>query len=121
MTNKEKMTQLLNMGFTMDESLALVNGNYRTVPDPQEPQQEPQPEQQPEQQPEPQQEQQPEKPDMMSYMEAFGKSLAEQITSTLIQNNIATQQQPPQQTTEDILSLMLEPKAPEMGGKNGSK
>lgn len=33
MKNKEKITTLVSMGFTADEALALVNGNYRTVPD----------------------------------------------------------------------------------------
>lgn len=121
MTDKEKMTALLNMGFTTEEAIALTKGNYRTVPDRQqpEPQQDPQPEE-PAPKPEPQQDPQPD--DLKSYMQEFGRSLADTISRTLIRNNIATNQQPPQQSTEDILSLMLEPNAPETGGRtNGSK
>ncbi|MBQ1286173.1 MAG: hypothetical protein IIY19_06990 [Lachnospiraceae bacterium] len=122
MTDKEKMTALLNMGFTTEEAIALTKGNYRTVPDNRqpEPQQDPQPEPQPEPQQDPQPDPQPD--DLKSYMQEFGRSLADTISKTLIQNNIATNQQPPQQSTEDILSLMLEPNAPETGGRtNGSK
>lgn len=117
MTDKEKMTALLNMGFTTEEAIALTKGNYRTVPDRQT---EPQPDPQPEPQQDPQPEPQPD--DLKTYMQEFGRSLADTISKTLIQNNIATNQQPPQQSTEDILSLMLEPIAPETGGRtNGSK
>jgi len=129
MTDKEKITALTEMGFTIDEAIALAKGNYRTVPDPKPEQPKPEPEQpkqdpnqeQPKQDPkqeQPKQDPKQEQPkqDPMD-MEAFGKSLAETIAKILIQNNIATEQQPKTETVEDLLGKMLEPKAPETGGK----
>ena len=120
MTDKEKITALTEMGFTIDEAIALAKGNYRTVPDPKPEQPKPEPEQ-PKQDPnqeQPKQDPKQEQPkqDPMD-MEAFGKSLAETIAKILIQNNIATEQQPKTETVEDLLGKMLEPKAPETGGK----
>lgn len=124
MTAKEKITTLVEMGFSIDEAMALASGNYRTVPDDtQQPEPVPEPKTpEPEHVPEPKTpepaEQPAAQPDLKSTLEEFGKTLTESISKAIIAQNIMREQQPAQQSPEEILGLMLEPKAPEMmGGK----
>lgn len=117
MTAKEKITALVGMGFSIDEAMALASGNYRTVPDDTQ-QAEPEPEPVPEPKPAEPAEQPAAQPDLKSTLEEFGKTLTESISKAIIAQNILQEQQPAQQSPEEILGLMLEPKAPEMmGGK----
>ena len=101
MTEKEKVQSLVEMGFTIDEAIALAKGNYRTVP---EPKQDPKPEK-----------------SLDQVLEEWEKKLTANITAAFIKQNINSQQQPAQETTEDILARMLEPNAPGSEGNNGSK
>lgn len=107
MTDKEKITALTEMGFTIDEAIALAKGNYRTVPDPkQEPAADPKPKPAADPKQDPQ--------DLSAVLDNFGKNLAKTISETLVAQNILQAQQPAKMETTDILGLMLEPKAPEM-------
>lgn len=121
MENKEKVSVLVEMGFTVDEAIALTTGNYRTVPDP-EPAAKPEPKQEPKQdpKPEPKQDPKPEK-SLDQVLEEWEKKLTANITAAVIKQNINNQQQPAQETTEDILARMLEPTAPGSEGNNGGK
>lgn len=113
MTEKEKVTALLNMGFTTEEALALATGKYRTVPDSKE---EENPE--PVKEPEPIQEKDvKQNEDLSTVLSSFGEQLSKQITEGIIKSNIINIQQPAKQTAEDVLALMLEPNKPEMGVK----
>ena len=105
MTEKEKVTELLNMGFTMEEALALAKGNYRTVPEQPQPDPEPQPESDPQPQPADQ--------GLKDMLKTFGEQLTSSITATLIKQNIVQSNQPGSpQTADEILSKMLEPEEP---------
>ena len=115
MTGKEKINTLLEMGFTLDEAIALANGNYRTVPDegkPADPEgkhADPKPAD-------------PKPADPKPADPGFDyEKMAKSLTDAIMKANINNREQPARQTPEDVLSLMLEPKAPEMGGNYGSK
>ena len=115
MDQKEKITTLVNMGFSVDEALALATGNYRTVPDNKQP--EPQPEaKQPEQPTQPTQPTQPEpQPEPGDKLEQLFTGLQQSISKleqSIIKGNINESNQPPVQTANDILGLMLEPEKP---------
>lgn len=119
MTGKEKINTLMEMGFTLDEAIALANGNYRTVPDegkPADPEGKPaDPEEKPA---DPAEKVSAENP--FDY-DKMAMSVAKSVTEAIIKTNIIGKEQPAVQTTNDILSLMLEPNAPEKGGNYGSK
>lgn len=119
MTEKEKVNTLLEMGFTLDEAIALASGNYRTVPDegkPADPEEKPaDPEEKPEDPAE-----KGSTADPFDY-DKMAASVAKSVAEAIIKTNIIGKEQPAVQTTNDILSLMLEPKAPEKGGNYGSK
>ena len=104
MEQKEKVSTLLEMGFTVDEAISLAKGNYRTVPDP-EPKQEPEPE--PKQEPAPEPKQTPD-PEPWNRIE---KALAK-LTESVINSNINNKQQPAPMSAQDVLGLMLEPGNP---------
>ena len=116
MEQKEKVSTLLEMGFTVDEAISLAKGNYRTVPDP-EPKQEPEPEpkqepapepkQEPKQEPAPEPKQTPD-PEPWNRIE---KALAK-LTESVINSNINNKQQPAPMNAQDVLGLMLEPGNP---------
>lgn len=101
---KEKVSALLEMGFTVDEAISLAKGNYRTVPDP-EPKQTPDPE--PEQKPGQELKQTPD-PEPWNRIE---KALAK-LTESVINSNINNKQQPAPMNAQDVLGLMLEPGNP---------
>lgn len=113
MDQKEKITTLVNMGFTVDEALALATGNYRTVPDQnQQPQPQPEPKQ-PEPQSDPQPEpQQPQPGDRLEQLFTGLQQSISKLEQSIIKGNINESNQPPQQTANDILGLMLEPAKP---------
>lgn len=116
MDKKEKVKTLVAMGFTLEEALALATGQYRTVPDTPSETQDPK-SQQANSDPEPAPEKtDPESPDLKSILDDFGKTLTDSITNAIIAKNILTEQQPKREDPQDILGLMLEPKAP-TGGK----
>ena len=119
MTGKEKINTLLEMGFTLDESIALASGNYRTVPDEGKPAD-------PEKKPADPAEKTSDPADKGSAANTFdydkmAASVAKSVAEAIIKSNIIGKEQPAVQTTDDILSLMLEPNAPEKGGNYGSK
>ena len=106
MDSKEKVSVLVEMGFTVDEAISLAKGNYRTVPDPTpEPKPAPAPEPKQEPAPEPKQEPAPEP------WERIEKALTT-LTQSVIQSNINNKQQPVQMSAQDVLGLMLEPGKP---------
>ena len=113
MTEKEKVTALLNMGFTTEEALALATGKYRTVPDTKE-EENPEPVKEPETI---QEKDVKQNEDLSTVLSSFGEQLSKQITEGIIKSNIINIQQPAKQTAEDVLALMLEPNKPEMGVK----
>ena len=109
MEQKEKVTTLINMGFSVDEALALAAGNYRTVPDPQPASEHQEPEQkEPEEKPE---DKKPEVPDFSEQIRQLNDTV-EKLKNSLIQQNINNTVQPNVQSTDDILALMLEPHKP---------
>lgn len=108
MDSKEKVSVLVEMGFTVDEAISLAKGNYRTVPDPA-PAPEPAPAPKPEPAPEPTPAPAPE-PDSEPW-ERIEKALAT-LTQSVIQSNINNKQQPQQMSAQDVLGLMLEPGKP---------
>lgn len=114
MDQKEKITTLVNMGFSIDEAIALATGNYRTVPDEQ-PEQQPQQTEQPTQptQPEqPQQPEQPEQPDQLTQLFTNLQNSISKLEQSIIQQNINEDQQPEKMEVKDILGIMLEPEEP---------
>lgn len=125
MEDKEKLTALVEMGFTTEEALALVKGNYRTVPD-QKPEESPKeaaqdqkpedgtPDQKPE---EASQDQKPEegKPDQ-SAIEKYFSQLREEMADlkkTMQLENIKKSELPPKESVDDILATFINPKLPE--------
>lgn len=122
MDEKAKLETLVGMGFTVDEALALVKGNYRTVPD----NKDPEPAKDPETANDPEQakDQEPEnKAPEMSFND-LKKSIDESIEKLrdeLIKNNINNDTQPKKESVGDLLGRMLEPTAPESEGNYGSK
>ena len=114
------------MGFTLDEAIALANGNYRTVPDEgkqADPEGKPA---DPEGNPADPEEKKADPAEKGSAANPFdydkmAMSVAKSVTEAIIKSNIIGKEQPAAQTTNDILSLMLEPNAPEKGGNYGSK
>ena len=132
MDTKEKVSTLIEMGFTVDEAISLAKGNYRTVPDPKQepgsdPKQEPgsdpkqEPESDPKQKPgsDPKHEpgsdpkQEPGNDSKQNEpLERIEQALAK-LTQSVINSNINNKQQPAPQTTQDVLGLMLEPAKPE--------
>lgn len=115
MDNKEKVSVLVEMGFTVDEAISLAKGNYRTVPDPEQ-KTEPVPETKTEPKTDPKQEQpktqpEPEQKTDSEPWERIEKALAT-LTQSVIQSNINNKQQPKQMTAQDVLGLMLEPGKP---------
>ena len=117
MTGKEKINTLLEMGFTLDEAIALANGNYRSVPDPKPENPKPADPKPADPKPEDPKPEDPKPADPGFDYEKMAKSL----TDAIMKANINNREQPARQTPEDVLSLMLEPKAPEMGESYGSK
>lgn len=109
MDNKEKVSILVEMGFTVDEAISLAKGNYRTVPDP-EHKPEPVPETKPEPKQDPKQEEPKTNPEPEPW-ERIEKALAT-LTQSVIQSNINNKQQPVQMSAQDVLGLMLEPGKP---------
>ena len=113
---KEKVSALLEMGFTVDEAISLAKGNYRTVPDP-EPKPEPEPKQEPKPEPKPDSEPKPEpKPEPKQEPDAgpwnrIEKALVK-LTESVINSNINNKQQPTPMNAQDVLGLMLEPEKP---------
>lgn len=110
MEQKEKVTALINMGFSVDEALALAAGNYRTVPDPQPAAAD---NQEPEQK-EPGEKPEDKKPDVPDFSDQIRQlnDTVEKLKNSLIQQNINNTIQPHAQSTDDILALMLEPHKP---------
>ena len=112
MEQKEKVTALINMGFSVDEALALASGNYRTVPDPQpsnnQKAEQKEPEEKPEEKPE---DKKPDVPDFSDQIRQLNDTV-EKLKNSLIQQNINNTVQPLVQSTDDILALMLEPHKP---------
>ena len=118
MTEKEKVTALLNMGFTTEEALALATGKYRTVPEPKEKPETKEDKTEQVKVPEPvQKEDIKQNEELSQVLSSFGEQLSKQITEGIIKSNIINIQQPAKQTVEDVLALMLEPNKPEMGVK----
>lgn len=117
MTDKEKITTLVNMGFSIDEAMALAAGNYRTVPDgTPEPkqdhkQEEPKPDRGPEDPKQDPEKEEPEQKPSSEPWERIEQALAK-LTQSVIQSNINNKQQPQPMTAQDVLGLMLEPRKP---------
>ena len=115
MDEKEKITTLVNMGFSVDEALALATGNYRTVPDKQ-PEQQPEQPQQPQKPEQPEQPQQPEQPEQPENRleQLFGnlQNSISRLEQSIIRQNINEDQQPEKMEVKDILGIMLEPEEP---------
>ena len=123
MDTKEKVSTLVEMGFTVDEAISLARRNYRTVPDPKQepgndPKQEPgsdpkqEPGSEPKQEPGSDPKQEPgNDPKQNEPWERIEQALAK-LTQSVINSNINNKQQPAPQTAQDVLGLMLEPAKP---------
>ena len=119
MDTKEKVSTLVEMGFTVDEAISLAKGNYRTVPDPKpEPGQnartEPAGKQEPGEDPgqgQPEPKQEPGQNEKTEPWERIEQALAK-LTQSVINNNINNKQQPTPMNAQDVLGLMLEPGTP---------
>lgn len=113
MDQKEKITTLVNMGFSIDAAIALATGNYRTVPDqqPEQPEQQDQPEQ-PQQPEQPEQPQQPQQPDHLEQLFTNLQNSISKLEQLIIRQNINEDQQPEKLEVKDILGIMLEPEEP---------
>lgn len=127
MDTKEKVSALVEMGFTVDEAISLAIGNYRTVPDPK-PANEPsgaqapgqnagtgpsgtqEPKEDPGQEPG-QGQQEPGQNEKTEPWERIEKALAK-FTQSVINSNINNKQQPAPMNAQDVLGLMLEPGKP---------
>lgn len=110
MDTKEKVSTLVEMGFTVDEAISLAKGNYRTVPDP-EPKQDPEPKPDPKQEPAPEPKQEPKPDPKQEPWDRIEQALAK-LTESVINSNINNKQQPAPMNAQDVLGLMLEPGKP---------
>lgn len=115
MDTKEKVSALVEMGFTVDEAISLAKGNYRTVPDPkQEPENDPkqEPGSDPKQEPGSDPKQEPGNDSKQNEpWERIEQALAK-LTQSVINSNINNKQQPAPMNAQDVLGLMLEPAKP---------
>ena len=125
MGTKEKVSALVEMGFTVDEAISLAKGNYRTVPDPKpagdpEPEPagdpEPKPAGDPELEPAGDPELKPAGDPEPKPWERIEQALAK-LTQSVINSNINNKQQPTPMSAQDVLGLMLEPENPAERGK----
>lgn len=112
MEDKAKLTTLVSMGFSVDEALALVKGNYRTVPDPAPTDPDPTPEKDPDPAPtDPDPKPAEDKPSIEDLKKSIDESF-KKLEDKLIEHNINNDKQPEKQSVGDILGLMLEPTIP---------
>lgn len=134
MDTKEKVSTLVEMGFTVDEAISLAKGNYRTVPDPK-PGAAPEPGQSAGTEPGQSAGTEPGKPsekqepgtdpgegktepaqntgqnEKTEPWERIEQALAK-LTQSVINSNINNKQQPTPMNAQDVLGLMLEPAKP---------
>ena len=103
----EQITKLIDAGYTKEEIVALFAQETQTQPQAQpQTQPEPQPQAQPQTQPQPQQPQQPTGFEKLDEAIAKMDKLADGIAKIAIMNS----NQPPQQSTNDFLAQIINPR-----------